>query len=283
MKEELPQDVVDEREFDLKAVERGSVLFKLVLDKFKRDEEQRFARQVELAIAPQVKKYLEKKLAAWQVAAARDEMKATMYDVEKELQAEAHHYEAVMAEVQRQLGLSGEGATARELVEQWLAQGSDAPGAEAGLDQMSVSVPLLGDFSFLLAGLAAEIALHVSTATVPVIGTALTAFRLVYREMSVRKEIRKKLADKLGENMDHIVSKNSALIKEKVRESFAGLSERIGANIDQQIAVVDASLTEIIDRKRGREYSARQEAERLGAATGRIDESVRAIERLVRG
>jgi tRNA U34 5-carboxymethylaminomethyl modifying GTPase MnmE/TrmE len=281
MKEDLPQDVTDEKHFNLEVIGRGSILYKLILDKFKKNEEEKFSKQVELSLAPQVTRYLEKKLDTWRMAVVQNEMKTVMIDVKKELQAEARHYEAVMVEIQQQLGLSGDTATAKQLVEQWLSRGGEGPGTDAGIKQMDLTVPLLGDFSFLLASLASEIALHLTTAAVPLIGAAFTAFRLVWREMRVRKEIRKKLAEKLEENMDHIVAKNSAMIRQQVGTSFDGLRQRIGGNIDEQIAVVNASLQEIIDRKQDQEFSAEQEKQRLDEARQSLDTSIERIEALI--
>jgi hypothetical protein len=266
IEKDLPR-VVDG--FGLSELTRGSMIWKAMTD-WARDEDRKFCRKVERHLAPQVTRYFERQLGEWHQAVVGTEMKVVVMDVEKHLQEQATEYQRVMWEIEEKLGIRHTAVEIRALVEKWL--GGRAPGegfAPVALGGLGVGI--LGDMSWLLAGVISDIALHTTGILIPGIGAIITGFRLYMREKNIRDDIRKKLVEGLRTKLGEIVHSQMAGIRDKVREGFTGLRQKMGGSIGEEVALIEASLQSMIGRKREKEYSAEQERARLSQARAAIE------------
>jgi hypothetical protein len=261
IEKDLPQAVDS---FGLSELTRGSMIWKALTD-FARHDDKKFAKKVERHLTPQVTRYFERQMTQWHQGAVRNEMQAVALDVEKHLQEEAAEYQRVMREIEDKLGIEHSTVQIQELVERWLGNRNPVNGFETGT-LGSLGMGILGDMKWLTIGVATDIALHTTGLLVPVIGAIITGFRLYLRETGIRDDMKKKLVEGLKQKLEEIVRSQIARIRENVREEFDGLRQKIGGSIGEEIALVEASLQSIIDRKRAKEYSTEQEKARLEQA-----------------
>ena len=287
MDEELPQ-VVDEFGLEeltgkgglmeaLTGILTGkSVIYEGIRDKF-RSAEDRFAKKVEEFLRPRVTRYLERNLAGWRSAVNRNEMPAAMLDVEKYLQEEAAEYQRVLREIEERLGVSFGEQQVMELVDRWLGHGEVRSGG-VRFDPTGVGVGVLGDFSWLMMGVATDVALNTSGMLIPGIGLVITGFRLVYREAGIREEMRGRIIAEVRKKLGEVAETQAAEIRGRVREAFDLLRTKVIGSIEEEITLIDASLRALILRKQEQEFSAEQEKARLSAAREAIASATRRVQ-----
>jgi hypothetical protein len=243
-----------------------------------RNDEDKFATQVERCIKPQVQRLLERSFAEWKQAVVQNEMQAVAIDVDRHLQEEAAEYQRVMQEIEDSLGIHSSSLHVKELVERWLRP---RDGSHSGANFELPGGQVFGDMSWLIGSIVmdimADVILHLSVVWIPVVGLVITAVRLLWREASLREQLPVKVAQAIQEGLTTVSQTEAAAIRKRVKESFDGLKEKIAGNIDEEIALIDASLQAIIDRKQAREFSADQDRQRLDVARAAI---VTATERL---
>jgi hypothetical protein len=109
----------------------------------------------------------------------------------------------------------------------------------------------------------------------------VTAFRLVWREGKIRKEMKEKIIEGLREALRKLEHSKTADIREQVGKGIGSLKGKIGGNISEEIALIDASLQSIIERKQEKEYSAEREQLRLQQARDSIAACAKKIEAAV--
>jgi hypothetical protein len=260
---ELPQAV---EKFDLQQVTSGLMVWKAMTDKL-RSEENKFARKVERHVKPQVQRFLEERFAVWQQSVLRNEMQAVKIDVDKYLQEEAAEYLRVVHDIEAQLGIHGSPLQIQELVQRWLSPGSGETSSKFDLSGIGAVV----DVAPLLAGIVADVVLHAAVSATllwlaPLVGLVISAVRLAWRESQLRDEIRLKIHEAIRDGLQSTARSETIVIRNRIKDAFNALKERIVGNIDAEIAIIDGSLQAIIDRKKHKEYSAAQERERLEAA-----------------
>lgn len=269
----LPEEV---EEFDLTEITQGSMVWKSLTD-WARSDENKFANKVKRCVEPQLRKLLERHFAAWRQSAVKNEIQAVTKDVDTHLQEEAAEYQRVMREIEDQLGIHGTALNVDALVEQWLHSPDNR---EEGAFELS-GVGAIGDMSWLIGSIAvdiaAEVVAHMATAWIPIVGLIISAARLLWREAKLRQQIKEKIVLNATEGLRRLGQVKAALIRERVEESFAKLKNKVAGSINDEIAIVEASLQTIIDRKRDKETSVEEERQRLasarnmmGATIGRI-------------
>jgi hypothetical protein len=277
IEERLPEEV---EQFDLTDIVKGSMVWASITD-WAREDENKFAKRVERSIKPQVQKLLERHFATWQQSVVNNEMQAVKIDVDKHLQEEAAEYRRVLQEIEERIGIHSSTIQIQELVDRWMGESEQKGGATFELSGGGV----MGDLSWLVGGIAidvaAEVLFHMATLWVPVVGLVVTGIRMLVREGAMRQQIRDNIVLKIREALTLASQTKSAEIRAQIRESFDGLKDKIAGNIDSEIAIIDASVQSIIERKKSEEFSAEQEQARLeaaraamAAATGRIQSAL---------
>jgi hypothetical protein len=259
--------------FKLEDLTQGSMLWKTITD-WTKAEEDKFQKKVQRHLEPLITQYLEQQFAVWHQAVIKNEIQAVSIDVERHLQQEADAYRRVLEEIEERLGIRGNALEIDVLVRRWIG-GQDS---ESGIQLSMGGLGLTLDMSWLVAGIVADIAAHLALVWAPIIGAVVTAFRLVLREMNIRKEIREKIIQGLREELHKLVQSKSVMIREQVRKDFANLKGKIGANISEEIALIDASLHTIVDRKREKTFSAEREEAQLNQARNLVSASVKKVE-----
>lgn len=267
--EELPSAV---ETFRLEELTKGSMLWKTVTD-WTKAEEDKFQTKVRRHLEPLITQYLERQFAVWHQGVIQNEIKAVSIDVERHLRQEAEAYRRVLEEIEERLGIRGNALEIDLLVRRWIGQDS-----ESGIQLSMGGLGLTLDLSWLVGGIVLDIMSHLALVWAPVIGAVVTAFRLAWKEMNIRKEMKEKIIQGLREELHKLVVSKSVMIREQVRKDFANLKAKIGGNISEEIALIDASLQSIVDRKREKTFSAEREEARLKQARDLVATSVRKIE-----
>ena len=244
-----------------------------------RNDEDKFHTQVKKCLEPQVQKLLERRFAQWQEAVVRNEMAAVAIDVEKHLQALAAEYRRVMKEIEEQIGFHGNPVKIEEQVKQWL--GTDSGD---GLRQFELSAQsTLGEpIGILITGglveILAENVLHVATGGITfIVSGVLALVKMGFREKNLQKQLQQAILDGIHRGLDDQALKCAADIRSKVKRGFEGLERMIAGSISEEIAVIDASLQAIIDKKKQQEFSAEMERRKLKDSEGAIDASAEAL------
>jgi small GTP-binding protein len=259
--------------FDLSELTKGVMIWVAATD-WARPDENKFVRKVERHLLPQVTRFLEQEFAEWQVSVVKNEMLAVSIDVQTHLQEEAAEYQRVLWEIEERLGIAGGTLQIKELVERWVSSGGTEGGA-AGIEFTTIGVAMLGDMSYLIGGIVvdivAEVVYHLAAAWIPVVGALVTGVRLALREMNIRDDMKKSIIQGLREKLRELEHSRSALIRTQIKTDFDGLRRRISGSIDEEIAMIDASLQTVIDHKRESQFSAEEEQQRLEAARDTIE------------
>jgi hypothetical protein len=263
VEEDLPAVVEN---FDLSEITKGSMVWSSLTD-WTRAEEDKLAKRVERCIQPQVQMLLEQRLAQWQQAIVRHEMQAIMIDIEKYLQEEAAEYQRVMQEIEQGFGLQGSSLRVDDLVKRWLGQ--NEYDKRSGTFTLA-GVGIVGDMSWLIGSIAIDLAadalLHIAISWIPVVGIVITGIRLIWRENKLRAEMRTKVVDVIRTGLNNASQTESAKIHQRVKAGFDGLKSKVTSSIDEEIAVIDASLKAILEHKKEQAFSVEQEHARLEAA-----------------
>jgi Dynamin family len=254
--------------FGLDELTRGSMILKALTDWFKHDDH-KFARKVENHLRPQVERFFEKHLAVWHLAVVQNVMPEIAQDIETHLQEEAAEYQRVMREIEDRLGIQHTVVPVKEMVAHWLGNQNMATGSHP-VHLSGMGVGLLGDLSWLTAGVVTDIIMHTTAVLIPFIGLIITGFRLYFREKSIRDDMKMKLVNGLRDKLDEIVCAQTSTIRDEIRKGFDGLRQKVSNSIGGEIALVEASLQSLLDRKRDREYSMEQERVRLEKARAEI-------------
>ena len=133
----------------------------------------------------------------------------------------------------------------------------------------------------MVAGIVADVVAHLTLALIPIVGLLVTAFRLVWREGKIRKEMKEKIIEGLRQELRKLEHSKTADIREQVRKDVGNLKGKIDGNISEEIALIDASLRSIIERKQEKEYSAKREQLRLQQARDSVAACAQKIEAAV--
>lgn len=263
--------------FDLSGIFQGSLIWRMLTDVFHTDEN-KIASQIERAIRPQVDALIQPELLRWQEAVKQNELRAIQLDVEKYLEDEAEEYRRVMKEIEDEIGSVNRSLDIQDVVGGWL---SDPAQGGVGSQVDFASVQVIGDLSWLLGTIAAEvlaeIVLHMSIAWLPIVGILVTGIRLIWREGKMRDQLRSKIVEAIRKGLQEARTKESRKIREQVKQNFAQFLDTIGRNFAAEIAVVDATLQESLDRRTQQTLTAEQEAQRLTVIQGEIGRQVQKI------
>jgi GTPase SAR1 family protein len=269
----LPEAVA---QFDLQELTKGVMIWKAATDWLQSDEN-KFAKKVERHLMPQITRFLEREFAEWHEAVKTNLLPAIAVDIDKHLESEAQEYQRVLHEIEERLGIEGNTLQISDLVRNWLGGSQVGEGGE-DLAVSGAGMAVLGDLGFLIAGIATDIAseilLHMSVVWIPVIGALVTAIRLAQREYIIRQEMAEKIVQGVRDKLRELELSRSARIRADVKRDFELLKSKIAGSIEAEIALIDASLQDILARKQEHEFSAEQETLRLEAAQKSLQESI---------
>ena len=115
---------------------------------------------------------------------------------------------------------------------------------------------LLGSFTI---DMAIQMAAHASTLWIPLIGVAVSAGRLLWREKTLRDEFVRKVEEGLRNVLHRLATTEGARLRPTVKQRFSQLRHQVGVRIDTEIASIDTALQVVLTKKRDQEYSAEQE------------------------
>ncbi len=275
----LPEEV---EKFDL-SVLKTSLTWKAITNPF-REEENKFERQVERALEPQIKRLLERRFGEWHQSVAANEMRSVLIDVEKHLQEEAAEYQRVLREIDEKVGSHVSPVAVGKLLQRWL--GGDGALVPGGLSLTGTE--LLGDMGWLIGGIVAEVVaevlFHVKVALfVPVVGLVVSAVRLLWREASLQQKVREKIVEGTLHGLREVGQMQAARLRQTVREGFEGLKAKIGGSIDEEIAVIDGSMQAVLEQRRQLQFSAEREKERLEQARAAVAERIAGLRLVLKG
>ncbi|OWK34728.1 dynamin family protein [Fimbriiglobus ruber] len=274
IEKDLPDEVA---KFDISPITSKFLVWEGIKDKMPwRSEEDRFQAQVARCLKPQVQRMLERRFADWQQALVRNEMRAVMIDVEKHLQEEAAEYQRVMRELEDKIGAHGSPLQIEEQVKRWLGSEQATGPGTFQLPAMNTLGEVIGLVIMgIVAEVLAELVLHVATGGITLVVSGITAvLRMGWREASLRNQLQQAIVTGIKDGLKDMWMKYAADIRTHVKAGFEGLEGKIAGSIAEEIALIDASLQAIIDKKKEREYSADQERARLEAARTAIADRV---------
>jgi GTPase SAR1 family protein len=268
----LPEEV---EAFDLSEILAGSLVWKALTD-WARADENKFAQKVKRCIEPQVKTLLARHFTEWRERAVKKDIEMVTQDVDKHLHAEAEEYRRVMRDIEEQLGVQGSTLDINALVEIWM----HPPEGEGGQFELS-GIGAFGDMGWLIGSIAvdiaAEVVMHMTFLWLPIVGLIISAIRMLWREGKLRQSIREKIVENTTEGLRRLSHAKAALIRDQVRSSFEKLRGKITGSINEEIAVVEASLQSIIDRKRSKELSVDEERRRLAGVRAAVTATIARI------
>lgn len=267
--------------FDFSEIFQGSLIWRLLIDPFRPDEN-KVAKRIERVIGPQVDALIQPELLRWQAAVKQNELRVVQLDVEKYLENEAEEYRRVMQEIEDEIGSVNRSLDIQDLVSGWL---SDPAQGGVGPQVDMAGVQVIGDLSWLLGTIAAEVlaevVLHMSLAWLPIVGILITGIRLIWREGKMREQVRSKTVEAIRTGLKKARISESEKLRAQVEWNFAQLLDTIGGNFDAEIAVVDATLRESLERRTQHTLTAEQEVQRLTAIHDEIGGQVQQIAALV--
>ncbi len=274
-------------QFDLRSVTRKFLTYEGIADKF-RSEENSFKKKLQDVLVPQVTTFLEREFAIWQTSVVRNELKAVSLDVEKHLQEEADEYRRVLRDIEERLGLGGKELQIDDLVKRWLGGGSTSQGS-GGVTLPNVDGPMMGDMTAIIASIVVEVSAdiahnavaHTALAWLGWVGLAFTAGRIIWRELNIRTQLSEKIVQGIRDKLHELEHTHAAKIREGIKKDFEGLKEKVVGSINEEIALIDASLQTILDRKRQGELRADQERQRLEQARVRIASTLQRLQAAV--
>ncbi len=113
-----------------------------------------------------------------------------------------------------------------------------------------------------------------SSMLLPVVGVLLSGARLAMREADMRARLRKEIEKALQAGLRSETLKEAARLRDTVKAGFAKLKDKIVGSIAGEIAMIDANLQSILDRRRQAEYSAETEAQALAATEAALAATV---------
>jgi hypothetical protein len=85
-----------------------------------------------------------------------------------------------------------------------------------------------------------------------VVGLAISAVWLMWRESNLQAQVRKKIVEGVRQGLRNVGQAQMARMRRAGREGFNGLKAKVGGSIDEEIAVIDASMQAILERKKDR-------------------------------
>ena len=114
-------------------------------------------------------------------------------------------------------------------------------------------------------------------------GVVVTALRMCWRQRPLRAEIHKNIVPALHPGLYELGLSQSARMPGQVKEDFDRLKRKVTGSIVGEIALMEASLQTIIDRKKEQQFSAEKERERLGRARQAIAEIIDRVAKATTG
>jgi hypothetical protein len=270
---ELPPSL---EKFDLTDITTGSMVGNSITHGA-RPEENEFAKKVERCVGPPLRRVLERSFAEWRQGVVKNEMQAVLIDVDNHLREEAAEYQRVMREIEEHIGIHGSPLQVQELVDRWLGQGE---GGRATKFQPA-GIGVFGDLDCLLTGIAGDVVLeilaHLTAVWTPTLGSVFSAAHSQSPQPNTRQQIRETIVPAIREGLATAHQTEAAKIRLQVSHGFEGLKNNIAGNIDEEIAMLDAGLQTMLDRKKENEFSAEKEKARLDSSRKAITAAVSRI------
>ena len=263
--------------FDLSEIFQGSLILRLITDVFRTDDD-KVAKLIERVIRPQIDAMIQPELLRWQEAVKQNELRVVQIDVEKYLEDEAEEYRRVMQKIEEEIGSVNRSLDIQDLVSGWLSDPTQG-GVGPRVDMTSVQV--MGDLSWLLGAIAAEVLaevlLHMTFVWLPIVGILITGARLLWREGKMREQVRSKIVEAIRKGLEDARVREGRKIRAQIEHNFERFLDTISGNFDAEIAVVDATLQQSLERRTQHTLTAEQEVQRLTMIQGEISRQVQKI------
>lgn len=142
----------------------------------------------------------------------------------------------------------------------------------------AVAAGVAGDVALLGLGIGVDLLVHHAAAfAVPVVGLVLAAFRMAKREASEAQRIRGEIETAISKELDGIVERTAASIRDEIKAQFTALADRIKSGMDLKIQEVEASLEGVIRRKTDTEANAADVEVRLADLLATADTHLSAL------
>ncbi len=137
------------------------------------------------------------------------------------------------------------------------------------------------NLSWLLGAIAAEVLaevlLHMTFAWLPIVGILITGARLLWREGKMREQVRSKIVEAIRKGLEDARVREGRKIRAQIEHNFERFLDTISGNFDAEIAVVDATLQQSLERRTQHTLTAEQEVQRLTMIQGEISRQVQKI------
>lgn len=239
----------DSRDFDLGKA--GSMWGRLggAFDWF-RKHENKTSTQINEHLTRTVKDYINPKIELWKDTGAKPVMKESMDALAKALEAELKDYGKEVDEITHgHGGLDAINNIVRNAFLQLVPKG--------GQEIKSFGL----DLSPLLAGVLVDVMAHITFHTtlntvLPGIGLLISAALMLWRSDKIDKNTRESMAKAIRDGMPQLRISLHGTIRGQIREAFTRVAAGINKGIEQQILVLDASLRDMIEQKKQKQFDA---------------------------
>lgn len=241
-------------ELDLGDLEHITTQYRLLGDLWRSHEAKlstRIASQLQHAVGQMITRCL----TSWREAWLEPILRARTADLERLLKQEAGEYVRVMAEIRG--GGGGRVPTEDEItakIRQWIGEYSvSLPQATQGATVHLAS---------LAASIGGEVILHSTSGLLlpkillPGVGIAVSLVIAVLRHQQTRDKVRAAIVQALKDKERELLLDQQARMSEAVNAAFGKIAGPISSSIEGEIAVISASMTDLIARRHDASFSA---------------------------
>jgi hypothetical protein len=93
----------------------------------------------------------------------------------------------------------------------------------------------------------------------------------------MREQVRSKIVEAIRKGLENARVRESRKIRQQIEHNFERFLDTISGNFDAEIAVVDATLQQSLERRTQHTLTAEQEVQRLTTIQGEISRQVQKI------
>jgi hypothetical protein len=241
-------DHVDQ--IDLGEVDSIWMQWKALADPLRADEN-KVSKRIESALTQQVADLVGRQLDGWREMYLEPELTQRASELKQQLKHEAGEYIKVLEEIQ-----SGESRTG-QISDESIARKISEWGRDYRTDFTTIAAGAGFDLAPLVAGIMAEVVLHIAiTAMTLGISLALTGIFAVVRKEYHKNAVKKQIVKALEDRKKELLLEQKVQLQSKVMQAFKDLSEPISQSIESEIAVIKASMTDVLQQKQKADFDA---------------------------
>ena len=243
----------------------------------KKDKNRFFEAKVRNSLEPQVKAIIEEEVKRWETGVATVQMKTEGQKLIDYLREEAAEYKRILTEIAVVFEEDDrEKMDVEVIVRDWLT----TTVAKSGVRTETIGgTGMAIDLAPLVAAIGADIALHLSSLAVPIVGTVITVFMGIWRQMRTVERLKQGIEEGIKNSLKNIPdAEGRQLMDDEVEKNFAGLKEAITKNISVNIAALQMSLDEAISEVKQGNVNIEEERSRLAELQNHVRAQLASLE-----